>query len=120
MEISNTMRRFLTYVRVEKGLCREHGIAYRRDLLKFESYSKKKKLTLESVTPRRSGGFPLQPLSAEARKPDSCAHLVTLRNFFRFAQTQDLISVDPALNLESPKIRRSLPGYLRWKRSSAC
>src|SRR6267143_2127927 len=40
-------------------------------------------------------------------------HLVTLRNFFRFAQIQELISTDPSINLESPKIRRSLPGYLR-------
>ena len=40
-------------------------------------------------------------------------HLVTLRNFFRYAQVQELISVDPTLNLESPKIRRTLPGYLR-------
>jgi integrase/recombinase XerD len=40
-------------------------------------------------------------------------HLVTLRNFFRFAQIQELITADPCINLESPKIRRSLPGYLR-------
>jgi integrase/recombinase XerD len=39
--------------------------------------------------------------------------LVTLRNFFRFAQIQELIATDPSLNLESPKIRRTLPGYLR-------
>jgi integrase/recombinase XerD len=40
-------------------------------------------------------------------------HLVTLRNFFRFAQVQELIKEDPSINLESPKIRRNLPGYLR-------
>ena len=40
-------------------------------------------------------------------------HLVTMRNFFRFAQVQELIATDPSLNLESPKIRRTLPGYLR-------
>jgi integrase/recombinase XerD len=39
--------------------------------------------------------------------------LVTLRNFFRFAQVQELIPEDPSINLESPKIRRHLPGYLR-------
>jgi integrase/recombinase XerD len=39
--------------------------------------------------------------------------MVTLRNFFRFAQIQDLIAEDPSINLESPKIRRHLPGYLR-------
>jgi integrase/recombinase XerD len=40
-------------------------------------------------------------------------HQVTLRNFFRFGLVQELITTDPSLNLESPKIRRSLPGYLR-------
>src|SRR5260370_5274785 len=40
-------------------------------------------------------------------------HLVSLRNFFRFAQIQEQIPEDPSVNLESPKIRRSLPGYLR-------
>ncbi len=40
-------------------------------------------------------------------------HLVTLRNFFRFAQIHEHIAEDPSVNLESPKIRRSLPGYLR-------
>jgi integrase/recombinase XerD len=40
-------------------------------------------------------------------------HLVTLRNFFRHAQVLELIAEDPTSHLESPKIRRSLPGYLR-------
>ena len=40
-------------------------------------------------------------------------NLVSLRNFFRFAQVHDAITDDPAANLESPKIRKSLPGYLR-------
>jgi integrase/recombinase XerD len=39
--------------------------------------------------------------------------LVTLRNFFRYAQIHELIPEDPCITLESPKIRRSLPGYLR-------
>jgi integrase/recombinase XerD len=36
-----------------------------------------------------------------------------MRNFFRFTLVQELRTEDPSLNLESPKIRRSLPGYLR-------
>jgi integrase/recombinase XerD len=40
-------------------------------------------------------------------------HLVTMRNFFRYAQVNELIAEDPTAHLESPKIRRSLPGYLR-------
>src|SRR5260370_360637 len=40
-------------------------------------------------------------------------HLVTLRNFVRLAQIKEQIPEDPSVNLESPKIRRSLRGYVR-------
>src|SRR5260370_37305160 len=40
-------------------------------------------------------------------------HLVTLRNFVRLAQIKEQLPEDPSVNLESAKIRRSLPGYLR-------
>src|SRR5262249_58525546 len=33
--------------------------------------------------------------------------------FFRQAQVDELITADPSINLESPKVRRSLPGYLK-------
>src|ERR1700757_2513239 len=113
MEISTTIASFLTYVRVEKGLSANTVSAYRRDLVKFESYTKKKKRALESVTRDDLVDFLSGLFHQKLESRTVARHLVTLRNFFRFAQTQDLISVDPSLNLESPKIRRSLPGYLR-------
>jgi len=113
MEISATIAAFLTYVRVEKGLSANTVSAYRRDLVKFESYAKKKKLSLESVTRDDLVDFLSSLFRQKLESRTVARHLVTMRNFFRFAQTQDLISVDPSLNLESPKIRRSLPGYLR-------
>src|SRR4029077_15861177 len=115
MEISATIASFLTYVRVEKGLSANTVSAYRRDLMKFDSYAKKKKLTLEGVTRDDLVDFLSSLFRQKLESRTVARHLVTLRNFFRFAQTQDLISVDPALNLESPKIRRSLPGYLRME-----
>jgi integrase/recombinase XerD len=113
MEISNTIASFLTHVRVEKGLSANTISAYRRDLVKFETYAKKKKLTLEGVTRDDLVDFLSSLFRQKLESRTVARHLVTLRNFFRFAQTQDLISIDPSLNLESPKIRRSLPGYLR-------
>jgi integrase/recombinase XerD len=113
MEISNTIASFLTYVRVEKGLSANTVSAYRRDLVKFESFAKKKKLTLESVTRDDLVDFLSSLFRQKLESRTVARHLVTLRNFFRFSQVQDLIAVDPSVNLESPKIRRSLPGYLR-------
>ena len=46
----STIAAFLTHVRVERGLSANTVTAYRRDLLKFDDFAKKCKLTLESVS----------------------------------------------------------------------
>jgi integrase/recombinase XerD len=113
MEITATITSFLTHVRVEKGLSPNTVSAYRRDMMKFDEFAKKRKLTLEAVTRDILVDFLASLYRQKLESRTVARHLVTLRNFFRFAQTQDCISVDPSLNLESPKIRRTLPGYLR-------
>jgi integrase/recombinase XerD len=113
MEISATISSFLTHVKVEKGLSSNTVSAYRRDLVKFDVFAQKRKLSLEGVSRDDLVDFlaGLYRLKLESRTV--ARHLVTLRNFFRFAQVHELITTDPSINLESPKIRRSLPGYLR-------
>jgi integrase/recombinase XerD len=113
MDISSTIAAFLTHVRVERGLSANTVTAYRRDLLKFDDFAKKRKLALESVSRDNLVEFLAGLYRQKLESRTVARHLVTLRNFFRFAQLQELISTDPSLNLESPKIRRSLPGYLR-------
>jgi len=113
MEITATISSFLTHVRVEKGLSSNTVSAYRRDLVKFAEFARKRKLSLKSVSRDDLVDF-LAALYRQNLDSKSVArHLVTLRNFFRFAQIQEHIAEDPSVNLESPKIRRSLPGYLR-------
>ena len=113
MEILATIASFVTHVKVEKGLSPNTVEAYHRDLVKFEVFTKKRKLTLEAVSKDDLVDF-LAGLYREQLESRAVArHLVTLRNFFRFAQIQDLIATDPSVNLESPKIRRTLPGYLK-------
>ena len=113
MEISATIASFVTHVKVEKGLSANTVSAYRRDLVKFESFAKKRKLALESVTRDDLVDFLAGLYRDKLESRTVARQLVTLRNFFRFAQIQELITTDPSVNLESPKIRRSLPGYLR-------
>ena len=113
MEINAAINAFLTHVRVEKGLSNNTVSAYRRDLVKFEAFAKKRKLSLETIRRDDLVDFLASLYHQKLESRTVARHLVTLRNFFRFAQTQELVSEDPTLNLESPKIRRSLPGYLR-------
>jgi integrase/recombinase XerD len=113
MEMMPAISLFLTHVRVEKGLSSNTVAAYQRDLAKFNVFAQKRKLTLEGVNRDDLVDF-LAGLYREKLESRTVArHLVSLRNFFRFAQMQELIPADPSMNLESPKIRRTLPGYLR-------
>jgi len=113
MEIAAAISSFLTHVKVEKGLASNTVAAYRRDLAKFNAFAQKRRLALEAVSRDDLVDF-LAGLYRQKLESKSVArHLVSLRNFFRFAQIHELIAADPSVNLESPKIRRSLPGYLR-------
>ena len=113
MEISALISSFLMHVRVEKGLSPNTISAYRRDLNKFEEFARKRKLSLESVRRDDLVDFLAGLYRQKLESRTVARQLVTLRNFFRFAQIQGLITEDPSINLESPKIRRHLPGYLR-------
>ena len=113
MEISAVISSFLMHVRVEKGLSTNTISAYRRDLNKFEEFARKRKLSLESVRRNDLVDFLAGLYRQKLESRTVARQLVTLRNFFRFAQIQGLITEDPSINLESPKIRRHLPGYLR-------
>ena len=113
MEVTAAISSFLTHIRVEKGLSANTDSAYRRDLMKFRDFAEKRKLSLGAVSRDDLMDF-LAGLYRQRLESKSVArHLVSLRNFFRFAQIQELVPKDPSVNLESPKIRRSLPGYLR-------
>jgi integrase/recombinase XerD len=113
MEIASTISSFLMHVRVEKGLSSNTVSAYKRDLSKFDAFTQKRKLSLEAVSRDDLVDFLAGLYRQNLESRTVARHLVTLRNFFRFAQIQELVAADPSVSLESPKIRRSLPGYLR-------
>ena len=113
MEIAAAIASYLTHVQVEKGLASNTLSAYRRDMAKFEDFAKKRKLALNAVKRDDLVDFLASLYRQKLESKTVARHLVTLRNFFRHAQVQGSISEDSTAHLESPKIRRSLPGYLR-------
>lgn len=112
MNLETAIRAFLSYARVEKGLAENTVSAYGRDLAKFLAFAAKQKLDLTSVRRDDVVDF-LGSLYRQKLDSRSVArHLVTLRNFFRFGLSEGHIKDDPTLNLESPKVWKTLPSYL--------
>jgi integrase/recombinase XerD len=115
VQLQNLMASFKNYIKVEKGLAANTLAAYDRDLKKLQAFADARGLTLDTISRDHIVDF-LGELYRQGLDSRSVArHLVSLRNLFRFALTEGVLSVDPTLNLESPKVRRSLPVYLRMQ-----
>ncbi len=106
------IRTFLNCLRVEKGLSENTLQAYRRDIQKFAAFAAGRKVGTKDVCRSDVVEF-LASLYRKGLDSRSVArHLVTIRNFFRFALTEGYIDDDPAASVESPRFRQSLPEFL--------
>ena len=115
MKLEAAIAAFLNYVKVERGLAANTISAYKADLQKFSRFAAEGGIQLESVTRDNIVEF-LSGLYRQKLDSRTVArHLVAVRNLFRFALSEEVISVDPTLNLESPKLRKPLPSYLRME-----
>ena len=106
------IRAFLNSLRVEKGLSENTIQAYRRDMLKFIAFANERGLKTAEIGHGHIVDF-LGSLYHKGLDSRSVArHLVTIRHFFRFALMEDYITEDPAMSIQSPKFRQSLPEFL--------
>jgi integrase/recombinase XerD len=106
------IREFLNYLKVDKGLSKNTIESYRRDMLKFGALVADRKLALADIQRGDVVDF-LAGLYRRGLDSRSVArHLATIRHFFRFAFTEGYVKEDPAMTIESPRIRQSLPQFL--------
>jgi integrase/recombinase XerD len=107
------IRAFLNCLRVEKGLSDNTIQAYRRDMTKFAAFAGLRRLAAARSVRRGDIVDFLGALYEQGLDSRSVArHLVTIRHFFRFALIEGYIDDDPAITIESPKFRQSLPEFL--------
>lgn len=106
------IRTFLNALRVEKGLSQNTIEAYGRDVQKFQEFAQKRHLTTKDVRRSDIVDFLASLYDKQLDSRSVARHLVTLRNFFRFALLEGYIEEDPAATIESPRFRRTLPQFL--------
>jgi len=105
---------FLSYLRVEKGLSQNTILAYGRDLKRFAVFLATRRKNMVDAVNREDVVDFLSHLYRQKLDSRSVSrYLVSLRSFFKYALAEELVRKDPTENLESPKIRQSLPSYLR-------
>jgi integrase/recombinase XerD len=112
--LDTTIHVFLSYLRVEKGLSHNTILAYGRDLKRFDEFlTARKKHKIRAVNRDDIIDFLSSLYRQKLDSRSVSRYLVSLRSFFKYALMEELVLLDPTENLESPKIRQSLPTYLR-------
>jgi integrase/recombinase XerD len=106
------IKEFLNYLKVDKGLSKNTTENYERDVRKLCEFLTCRNVELEAAERGDVVDF-LASLYHRGLDSRSVArHLATIRHFFRFALTEGYVKEDPAMNIESPKTRKSLPQFL--------
>ncbi|MFZ0980461.1 MAG: site-specific tyrosine recombinase XerD [Candidatus Acidiferrales bacterium] len=106
------VREFLNCLRIEKGLSDNTILAYRRDIEKFAAFAAERGLGTKEITRSDVVDFLASLYKRRLDSRSVARHLVTIRNFFRFALLEGYIDDDPAATIESPRFRQSLPSFL--------
>ena len=112
MELEAAAGSFLNYVHVERGLSSATIEAYRSDLTKFVNFVVKRKRSLDEISRDDVVDFLAGLYRSGLDSRSVSRHLSTMRNFFRFLLADNILTKDPTVTLESPKIRRTLPTFL--------
>ncbi|SNR62873.1 integrase/recombinase XerD [Methylobacillus rhizosphaerae] len=103
---------FQDHVWLEDGLAKNTLSSYRQDLSGFAGWlQEKRSKTMLEVTAGDIQAY--IAFRFPQSKPRSISRLIaSLRRFYRFALRESLVSLDPSLHIETPKLPRSLPKSL--------
>ena len=112
MEMEATIRAFVNYLRVERGVSTNTLDAYRRDVEKFAAFAVKRKAPLQKISRDDIVDFLRELYQRKLDSRSVARHLVTIRHFFRFCVGEGCITEDPAETVESPRFRSCLPMFL--------
>ena len=103
---------FLHYLEVERGLSPNTIAAYRRDIAKLELYAENNRKTLASLTASELRDF-FRGLHREGLSLRSIGRVSSaVRGLYRFAAVEGTIRIDPAEQIDSARLPKSLPRYL--------
>lgn len=103
---------FLIFIEIEKGYSPKTIREYSYDLKMFEKNLKKNGNTknLENVTTTDLRRFFLYLKRDKSYSPRSLHRKIcSLKSFYKFLKKEGMVSLNPAENIESPKIPKSLP-----------
>ncbi|OYD15163.1 hypothetical protein CH333_06425 [candidate division WOR-3 bacterium JGI_Cruoil_03_44_89] len=114
MEISQQIESFLSFLKSERDVSEHTLRAYRNDLTELADWlAEFPKITDVSRISRRNVRDFLGSLARYGYERSSISRKTSsLKSFFKFLSRENIVEVDPTLNIKYPKPKRKLPSFL--------
>ena len=105
--------RFCDHLWLEDGLAQLTLAAYRRDLLAFGNWLRQSRAReLNAAVAGDIEAYLAWRFAQHAQPRSAARYTSSLKRFYRYLLRENLTATDPTLNLDSPKLPRSLPKTL--------
>ena len=105
--------RFCDHLWLEDGLADLTLAAYRRDLKAFGNWlAQERKHQLDAAVAGDIEAYLAWRFARHTQPRSAARYTSALKRFYRYLLRENLISADPTLNLDSPKLPRALPKTL--------
>lgn len=106
------LQRFLENCLAEKGCSTNSILAYKNDLQTFNTYLVTRGYQEDLISTEEIEQF-VAKLKEQGLSPRSIARKISaIKSYYQFLMSEELISINPSLMLESPKYRSKLPNIL--------
>jgi len=111
--MDKTLREFIHYLAVEKGLAKNTLLSYNRDLASFCTYLRQNSVdSLQAVSRGQITDY-LYTLQKDGKATSTCSrNLASIRSFFHYLFQEKLVNADPTAQLQSPRLEKKLPRIL--------
>lgn len=104
-----TIEKFLTWLRVERGRAANTVASYRRDLLRAESHLRARRASLVTANGKDLESF-IASLQASGEAAASTARrLAALRMYYGYLVAEEVLVADPTTHLEGIKVAAGVP-----------
>ncbi len=109
-ENNNLLEQFLEKIIVEKGSARNTIVAYKRDIEGFIAFLSGGQVALDTVTLDHMRSYVSSMSEKNFLQPKTIARKISaFKQFFLFLHEEKLIKENPAINLESPQLSKTIP-----------
>lgn len=113
MSVNNSyLKQYFSFLRIEKQVSENTYSSYENDLLRFISYLNSRSISLNNANSRHLRDFIHELNEIGLGSASLARNISSIKSFYKFLESEELVTVNPSAQLQSPKLDRTLPEVL--------